>query len=261
MERDSFDDKPSKAQRARHSVSSSQTLVPAPMGCAEGILSQTLIPSPSVRWILPGRLRSPNHNDVVFVGENFIQLREFHYNGPLADVTAKINVGYHILAAKILSADTVPVPFMEQVKEQNMEDERFVINGKPVDNDMPPQILLVTLSTGDLLFLYAKTYSPGDVRFQYGKMYVSREMLIYDSRGGQIAVEPRYDACPSDRCALTNLHRSRAIAIASATRVAILVPKAIDEIKADIDMFSEMRLRYFHPVTEVRSFHSPTAQH
>ena len=166
------------------------------MGGAEGILSQTLVPSPSVRWILPGRLRSPIHNDVVFVGDNFIQLREFHYNGPLADVTAKINVGYHILSAKILSADTVPVPFLEQVKEQNMEDERFVINGKPVGNDMPPQILLVTVSTGHLLFLYAKTVSPGDVRFQCGKFYISREQVVHTSRGGEIAVEPGYESCP-----------------------------------------------------------------
>src|SRR6266536_6581355 len=33
-----------------------------------GLLSQTVIRSPLVHWILPARLRGPNNNDVAFIG-------------------------------------------------------------------------------------------------------------------------------------------------------------------------------------------------
>src|SRR6266536_2556468 len=33
-----------------------------------GLLTQTVIRSPLVHWILPARLRSPNNNDVAFIG-------------------------------------------------------------------------------------------------------------------------------------------------------------------------------------------------
>jgi hypothetical protein len=35
---------------------------------ALGLLTQTVIRSPLVHWILPARLRSPNNNDVAFIG-------------------------------------------------------------------------------------------------------------------------------------------------------------------------------------------------
>jgi hypothetical protein len=40
--------------------------LPKPPVC--GILSQTLVESPVVRWVLPARLRSSTHNDIAFVG-------------------------------------------------------------------------------------------------------------------------------------------------------------------------------------------------
>lgn len=40
--------------------------LPTPPVC--GILSQTLVESPVVRWVLPARLRSSTHNDIAFVG-------------------------------------------------------------------------------------------------------------------------------------------------------------------------------------------------
>ena len=156
-----------------------------------GILSQTLAPSPTIRWILPARIRSPLHNDVVFVGETFLQLREFHYDGPLADVTAKYNVGSQILAADVLSADKEAIPVLEQVLEQKHETERFLINGKPVANDVPPQILVITIATGQVLFLYAKTPYQGDTHFFPAKLTMPREVASSQSFGRQVAVDPK----------------------------------------------------------------------
>lgn len=40
--------------------------LPRPPVC--GILSQTIVESPVVRWVLPARLRSSTHNDIAFIG-------------------------------------------------------------------------------------------------------------------------------------------------------------------------------------------------
>lgn len=40
--------------------------LPQPPVC--GILSQTIVESPVVRWVLPTRLRSSTHNDIAFIG-------------------------------------------------------------------------------------------------------------------------------------------------------------------------------------------------
>lgn len=172
---------------------SSQPVAPYPHGqtIPVGIVSQTLAPSPTVRWILPARIRSRLHNDVVFVGENFVQLREFHYDGPLADVTARINLGSQILAAKVISADTEPIPFLEQVLDQQQETERYIIRGQAIDDSLPPQILVATVASGHIIFLYAKEFSVGDVRFVYGRRAFLPQAVTGRSFGRQVAVDPR----------------------------------------------------------------------
>ena len=182
----------------RRKAASEQTQVSSPSHAAKetskppmGILSQTLAPSPTVRWILPARIRSTLYNDVVFVGETFVQLREFQYDGPLAEVTAKYNVGSQILAANVLTAEKENISFMNQVLEQHTETEHFVVNGKPIEDNVPPQILVITIATGQVLFLYAKTLEQGDSRFLSAKLTLPREVVLNQSFGRQIAVDPR----------------------------------------------------------------------
>jgi len=155
-----------------------------------GILSQTLCPSPTIRWILPAKVRRKSKNDVVFVGETFVQLREFLDTGFLADITAKFDLGAQILAAKVISAPTQIATFIDQVIGQERDELRYMIKGKPIGDTQPPQILVASLVTGDLVFLYAKQYTPSDVRFVYGKRTLLGGIPLPERYGKHIAVDP-----------------------------------------------------------------------
>jgi hypothetical protein len=159
---------------------------------AIGLLSQTLSPSPTVRWILPARIRSKSQNDVVFVGENFVQLREALPSGYLSDVTAKLALGAGILAAKVISAKLELVPIVEQILNQTREGERerYTIKGREIDEETPPQIVLLTLATNDLVFLFAKDFAMGKTRFVYAKKPFLQNVSLAERFGAYIAVDP-----------------------------------------------------------------------
>lgn len=157
-----------------------------------GLLSQTISPSPTVRWILPARIRTKSQNDVVFVGESFLQLREALPNGRLADVTAKFTLGAPILAAKIISAKLELVPVVEQILNQAREDERerYMINGEEIDEETPPQLVVLTLATNELVFLFAVDIPLGKTRFLYSKKPFLRDVSLAERFGSHIAVDP-----------------------------------------------------------------------
>lgn len=157
-----------------------------------GLLSQTLSPSTTVRWILPARVRSKSQNDVLFVGENFVQLREALPNGYLSDVTAKLALGTGILAAKVISAKLELVETFEQILNQTREGERerYTIKGKEIDEETPPQIVLLALASNELVFLFAKDFALGKTRFISAKKPFLRNVSIADRYGAHIAVDP-----------------------------------------------------------------------
>lgn len=136
-----------------------------------GILSQTLSPSQTTRWILPARIRCPSKNDLVFISDTSVQLREFVSNGQahLADVTAKLNLRTQILAAKVISTRLEPIPILEATLKQSLEEARFVFREKPVAENEPPQLLVLSTSASDILFVYAKDLEDGSVSFRYAR--------------------------------------------------------------------------------------------
>ena len=84
-----------------------------------GLLSRTLTRSPTFRWILPARIRHKNKNDVVFVGEDFIQVKEYLSSGNLEDVATKADFGARIRAAKVLGPTQEPQNnFVDQCVKQ-----------------------------------------------------------------------------------------------------------------------------------------------
>lgn len=139
-----------------------------------GLLSQTIHPSPTIRWILPAQLRSKRHKDLAFVGETFVQLREFLPNGHLQDVTAKIDLGAPILAAKVISSASEHTPILDQIIKQE-QDEFSGIDGIDETHSLPPQILVISTGTSEMIFLFVKDYGIGNAQFVFAK-----KMLLAD---------------------------------------------------------------------------------
>lgn len=148
-----------------------------------GLLSQTIHPSSTIRTILPARIRHMNHHDVVFVGENFLQLRELLPSGQLTDVTARFDLGSQILSAKVISSKFEIVAFVDQVIKQEF-DEYCV-----ADSEFPPQLLVVSTASCEIVFLYAQDCAPGIVEFRHAKKKLLVDLSLQERYGAHLAVE------------------------------------------------------------------------
>lgn len=149
-----------------------------------GILSQTVIPSTTVRWILPARIRHPDRNDVVFVSESFVQLREYLPTRHLAALPDRLDLGCRILAAKIVS-NVNSTPFVDQVVKQ---EERQNDASKLV---LPPQLLLLALDCCEIAFLYAEDIAPSHIKFRVARKKLPADISSFGQYGRHLAVDSR----------------------------------------------------------------------
>jgi hypothetical protein len=151
---------------------------------AVGLLSQTIIPSTTIRWILPARIRHPDRNDVIFVSESFVQLREYLSTRHLANIPERLDMGCRILAAKVIS-DLDSTPFIDQVvkQEERQPDESKI--------SLPPQILLLALDFCEIAFVYAEDVAPSHIRFRVARKKLPADVSSFGQYGRHLAVDSK----------------------------------------------------------------------
>ncbi|KAK6377080.1 hypothetical protein LTR64_000459 [Lithohypha guttulata] len=204
-----------------------------------GILSQTLASSPCIKAILSARIRSPSLNDVVLVGHSSIHLREFTQTGQLTNVITGLELGVQILSAKVISAEAHVLSTEDAILENGRDEVRFEIRGQPCEETQPPQIVVLSIASGELVFVYAKNLPNGSSQFVYARRHVLQAEGIHWPRkcGRHLAIDTK----------------SRAIAVASAKgRFGIMSLKDVDEIKADIDNWDPRNPTTIVPFKESR---------
>ncbi|KAJ6144357.1 hypothetical protein N7470_008252 [Penicillium chermesinum] len=103
-----------------------------------GLFSQTILPSPLIKWILPARIRNKDHNDVVLVSERRVQIKEAVADGYLKDVAEKTDFGGPIVAAKVLNvAKQLPLfSFYCLPSPDNKNGDEFVTFRRPLPVDV-----------------------------------------------------------------------------------------------------------------------------
>ncbi|KAF5860733.1 hypothetical protein ETB97_001174 [Aspergillus alliaceus] len=191
----------------------------------KGILSHTLMPSPIIQWILPARLRSGHQNDVVFVGERSLQIKEAVSGIHLEDVTSKSDFDSNIMAAKVINVGT-ELPWEAQMK---MGTTSTAVDSEP-QIDLPPQILLLSLASRELVFLY---YSTSNDRFIHHHRPLPNDVSTFERFGRNIAVEPR----------------SRAVAVSAASDFF-----GVFTLKQPSILQSQMAYNQLDPIAEERFF-------
>ena len=141
-----------------------------------GIFSQTLLPSPVIQWILPAHLRSKHRNDVVFVGQRQVQVKEAVAGGYLVDRIGKSNFQGTIIAAEVLNVGT-EFPWESQLQTGNIYDG-------------PTQLLLLSLDMRELLFMYCS--SEVEPEFVCVRRALPVDVRLADRFGKHLAVDPKY---------------------------------------------------------------------
>lgn len=160
-----------------------------------GILSRTLLSTPLTKFILPANIRHKHHTDVVLVGEDTVQLKEVRDYGHLRHVATKSNFnGARILAAKVFG-DPREVPTTRAAggtlpKKHALHRERRSMTG---DDEclLPPEVIVLTLTTRTLMFLWARPTQTGAVAFSQKTIRLPAATSRIDRFGTFLAIDPK----------------------------------------------------------------------
>ena len=143
--------------------------------------------------------------DSLYLQTSFIQIKELRSNGLLQDVITKSDFGAKIRHARVFGEPRKPISqgLDEPIKrEDDMSDIEMpdsmtrsisgfprASRGRP--SNIPPQILVLTLDSGDLLFLYATESQEHGIQFITYRKPLPNYRSQLEQVGKHIAVDPR----------------------------------------------------------------------
>ncbi|RMY66204.1 hypothetical protein D0864_11895 [Hortaea werneckii] len=181
-------------------------------GQSVGVLTKTVIRSSVCIWLLHARLRPGGNNDLVQVGEDFIEVSQVGAEGQLERVATKTDFDCRIRAAKVFSIDP----------EHSEEDllikrEDLTFDGK--SPQAPPDLLVLALDSQDLVFIYLEECDDGAFRFVQQSCPLPSFDNALHQPGEHLAVDPH----------------TRALAVAASEQeVMLFSAKSRESIKSEI---------------------------
>ncbi|KAI9799557.1 MAG: hypothetical protein M1825_004483 [Sarcosagium campestre] len=231
-----------------------QQLPKAPMTCSSsapsvGVLSRTLVQSPKWTWIIPARIRHKDRNDVVFIGDSQVQIKELCPDGHLEEVAVKSDFPSRILHARVIGLPRKDAPSgLDAYIKKESDDDFFITDDADTsmsdfaDNfvlkRIPPHILVLSLECGSLLFMFAYFKGDGTVDFMSSLYPMSHDQAKLDMPGKQIAVDSQ----------------SRALAVASSeSAFTIYALHSMSKLRRDIERHDVPGDVAFLPVKQERS--------
>ena len=177
-----------------------------------GILTRTLVRSSVVKLILPARIRHKDKNDVIFVQDNSIDIKEFlAHEDRLKDVTWKGDFGGTIACAKAMGASrkavprAVPAGIDAIIRPHDKDSPEPMETDEVRSREIPPQILVLLLqsdSADTLVFLFATQEQSTSVEFLCYRrpipvpQSISMEGSTFN-RTDQMAIDPKWESTSS----------------------------------------------------------------
>ena len=165
-----------------------------------------------MKLILPARIRHKEKNDVIFVQDNSIEIKEFlAHEDRLMDVTWKGDFGGTIACAKAMGMARKAVPRAMPIGIDAIIRPHEQDSPEPMETDevqspeIPPQILILLVqsdSADTLVFLFAtQERSTSVVLLCYRRpipvpQSISIEGSIFN-RTDQMAIDPKWDSTSS----------------------------------------------------------------
>ena len=159
-----------------------------------GVLTRRLVQSPVVKLIVPARIRHKDKNDVLFISEDFIEIKELLRDGHLQDVIGRADFGSKIRSARAIGEARKPgvlpeptgidaIVKMEKVEPADVKDNPM--------HTLPPQILVLTLESNTLVFLFADHRPTNQYRFVSYSRPLAEHVQHTKRPGKLIAIDPQ----------------------------------------------------------------------
>ncbi|KAF1912830.1 mono-functional DNA-alkylating methyl methanesulfonate N-term-domain-containing protein [Ampelomyces quisqualis] len=155
-----------------------------------GILSRTAFVSPLFKSIRPANIRHKDHNDVVFVGQDTLQLHEIQDYARLRHVATKSDFKGCILAARVFGDPReIPVSVASPVpKKPALHRGRRSMTGDE-EQLLPPEVIVLTLTSRTLMFLWARHTQTGAVSFSQRTIRLPAGASRFDRFGAFLAID------------------------------------------------------------------------
>lgn len=177
-----------------------------------GIATTSILRSPVVCSILHAKIRDGSRNDVVLVGDRFIQVKQVIEEGHLEHVIAKWDFDATICAAKVFTIQTGSNHEEQLIKR---EEHSSSTNA----SESPPQCLILALDSNDILFLYLRANGNGQHEFVHQTFPTPTFDRALFQPGRYLAVD----------------HRSRALAVAAHDReIVVYAAKSTTRIQHEL---------------------------
>lgn len=162
-----------------------------------GVLSRTVLASPLFKHVLPANIRHKDSNDIVLVGEDSVHLKEIRDHGRLHHVATKSDFKARILAARVFG-EPREVRTNKRVasplsKNQTVYRPRPSMTGSQ-EHVLPPEIIVLTLASRTLMFLWAQSTPTGTVTFNRKTIKLPAGSSRFDRLGTFLAVDPKHRA-------------------------------------------------------------------
>ena len=165
-----------------------------------GLLTRTLVGSPVIKWIIPARVRHRSKNDVLFIRDRTVQIKQIHVEGDLGkgtyveDIAAKDDFDSSIRAARILGSPRMfeadkprktGVDAIVKQEEMDLSEDEIIL--RP---ELPPHILALTLESMKLVFLCAYHHDR-EVHFLASHRQLPSSRTYSEQLGEHLAVDPK----------------------------------------------------------------------
>lgn len=171
-----------------------------------GVLTKTVVRSPIIKSIIPARVRHRSKNDVVFVYDDSIVIQEVVggeriEDNPFSDISldnavAKRDFDSSIHAAKILGLPREPktprFPGRFWDGEYKPESPPETKPDPFREHEIPPQILVLSLASRVLVFLFAYYDIHDEVQFLSNIWPLPAQLPLIEELGVHLAVDPKY---------------------------------------------------------------------
>lgn len=171
-----------------------------------GLLTKTVVRSPVIKSIIPARVRHRSKNDVVFVYEDFIEIKEIvggerTEEDPLSDVSLDNTLIKRDFDSCILAAKVFGLPRQPKVPRYpgRFWDEEYKPEASPEtkpdpfrEHEIPPQILVLTLASRILVFLFAYYDVHEEIHFLSSTKQLPAQIPLIEELGVHLAVDPKY---------------------------------------------------------------------
>ena len=155
------------------------------------ILTRRLVRSPVAKLIFSARIRHAAKNDVLFIGENSVAIKEFFQDGSLEDVRVLVDFESNIMSARVYGDVKQPEPPSElsalspSIKSEDTESVSATFQ------EIPPQILVLALDSGSLIFLFAHPDPANQLGFVYSQCPLYEDDSYTTKSGKHMAVDPQ----------------------------------------------------------------------